>query len=355
MESVVINGVRVTPQSLPAWAAGQSGICREVADFLAEWWGPAAGIALQSSGSTGAPKCFCARREFLGESARASLAVFGLQAGQRALLCLPLRYIAGKMMVVRALVGGLHLVCAEPSSTPLPAPSEGFIDFAPLVPLQAARTLEQSDGRARLENVGTLLLGGGFIDGALERALQGLRCRVFASYGMTETFSHVALRRVNGRAASQAYTPLPHVQVAIDGAGRLGVSSAALGIDFLQTNDLAEWADEKKRLFRILGRCDAVICSGGVKIQAESVEAALAAAGVRALALPLPDAALGQCVALVHEPCAANTLAAALGALPRYHRPRRVFCIESLPRTATGKVSRAATVAWLAEQTADKS
>lgn len=343
-----INGQTVTAATLAAWRQGRTGIEAETADFLAEWWADSPTVALHSSGSTGTPKYFDAPKEFLCASARASLAAFGLHAGCRALLCLPLRYIAGKMMVVRALLGGWELVTAEPSSAPLPA--DACFDFAALVPLQAARTLEQADGRERLERIGTLLLGGGFIDAALEERLQGLsHCRVYASYGMTETYSHIALRRVNGAERSAAYTPLAGVSVTLSAAETLCITAPHLGIRRMETNDRAALTPAGS--FRILGRRDAVINSGGIKIQAEDIERHLAARGITALVLPAPHPQLGECVALLWEGSATEAeLQAALTDLPRYHHPKVLRHVTALPRTATGKIRRTpAADHWQAE------
>lgn len=337
--SLHINGQTVTPSTLAAWRQGRTGIEAETADFLAEWWADSPTVALHSSGSTGTPKLFEAPKEYLCASARASLAAFGLQTGCRALLCLPLRYIAGKMMVVRALLGGWELVTAEPSSTPLPA--DTCFDFAAFVPLQAARTLEQEDGQERLERIGTLLLGGGFIDPALEERLQGLtHCRVYASYGMTETYSHIALRRVNGAERSAAYTPLAGVSVTLSAEQTLCITAPHLGITLsMETNDRAELTPAGS--FRILGRRDAVINSGGIKIQAEDIERHLAALGITSLAFAAPDPFLGEGVALLWEGSTTfDELRVAIRTLPRYHRPQIVRHVKQLPRTETGKLKR---------------
>lgn len=345
-ESLCLNGERISAATLPAWRRGKEGILSDVADFLAAWWGAGETVPLHSSGSTGAPKTFDARKAYLRASARASLAAFGLPADGSALLCLPLRYIAGKMMVVRALVGGWQLTAAEPSSTPLS--EDAAFDFAAMVPMQAARTLELPDGAARLSRIGTLLLGGGFIDPALEQALAQLPTRVYVSYGMTETYSHIALRRLNGAEQSPYYTPLSGVQVSLSAGGTLCITAPHIGVQGMETNDIADITPDGR--FRILGRRDAVINSGGVKIQAESIETALAARGITALALPQPDPLLGQTVALLHEPCDPAALQAALDTLPRYHRPKALYPVDTLPRTATGKPARAAAAAWLKAQ-----
>ncbi len=320
------------------------GLAGEVADFLDAWDSPSPCLRLQTSGSTGEPTSLEADKQFLRASACMSCRAFGLREGQCALLCLPLRYIAGKMMVLRALVSGMKLALVEPCSDPLAALEEADcrLDFAPLVPLQAARALERDGGTAQLGRIGTLLLGGGFIPPALEEALQALPCRAYASYGMTETFSHVALRRLNGAERSESYRPLPGVSLSLSAAGTLCISAPMLGIRSLETNDLAE--AERDGSVRILGRRDAVICSGGLKIQAEALERRLhAATGLELIAVPRSHPTLGSCVALLWEgpPEAEAALRAACRRLPRHHRPRRLRRGSALPRPAPGTTARA--------------
>ncbi len=338
--AISIGGGTITPGSLPEWRQGKTGIRAELADFLEAWWSDSPTMPLRTSGSTGKPKCLHATKKAMAASAAATCRAFALRPGNTALLCLPLRYIAGQMMVVRALVGGLNLIITEPSSTPLDRLAHD-IDFAPLVPMQVASTLNQPWGAAALARIRTLLLGGGFVDAALEARLQKLPCRVFTSYGMTETLSHIALRNTNGPQRSEYYTPLPGVALSLSAAGTLQISVPYLGIDTLTTNDLAEISPDGR--FRILGRVDAVINSGGVKIQAEDIERTLyARTGLQVVALPLPHPVLGQCVALLWEGDAQQeaTLRAACATLPRYHQPQHLHrCV--LPRTGNGKIARA--------------
>lgn len=338
--AISVDGSTITPATLATWSRSRSGIQAELADFLAEWWGDAPTIALQTSGSTGRPRTMAASRAAMCASAAATCRAFGLKAGDSALLCLPLCYIAGKMMVVRALVGGLKLITREPSSTPL-AGLASPVDFAPLVPMQLSSTLALEEGMAQLSRVRTILLGGGFVDAALESRLQELPVRVFTSYGMTETLSHIALRAANGPARRDSYTPLPGVETSLSPAGTLQVSAPHLGIHRLVTNDLAEILPDGR--FRILGRVDAVINSGGVKIQAEEIEQTLhRLTGLQVLALPLPHPRLGQCVALLWEgPAEAEApLRTACASLPRYHQPHFMHRAP-LPRTPSGKPARA--------------
>ncbi len=338
---ICINGETITPQNLAQWKQGKSGILADVADFLEEWYAPQATMPLHTSGSTGKPTCIQAAKPAMVASAELSCRVLGLYHGNTALLCLPMQYIAGKMMVVRALVAGLSLRVTEPSTTPLDALDED-LDFAAMVPLQVSRTLAHEQGITSLGRIRTLLLGGGFIDPALEETLQTLPCHIYASYGMTETLSHIALRRVNGPAASDTYTPLPGVSVRTDDEGVLTLSAQHLGITELKTNDVAEIRENGQ--FLILGRRDAVINSGGIKIQAEELENRLHAAvrDITVVALAAPHPELGECVALLWEgqPAAEAELLQACDTLPRHHRPHHLLRVE-LPRTESGKPARA--------------
>ncbi len=328
-----------------AWRQ-RGGILSELADFLDEWDSPCPTMALQTSGSTGKPTLLHAGKDAMRASALMSCRAFGLQQGDTALLCLPLRYIAGKMMVVRALVGRLRLVVVEPCADPLATPDlEGVsLDFAPLVPMQAIRCLARRNGRAQLAGIRNLLLGGGFVEPELEAALQDIpTCRAYASYGMTETLSHVALRRLNGAERSPFYSTLPGVTAGLSAEGTLCLRAPHLGIRHLETNDLAEM--NAAGGFLILGRRDAVINSGGIKIQAEEVEGHLrSATGLTLIAVPRPHPELGQCLALLWEGSEEEEprLRAACQTLPRYHRPHLLHHLTALPRTATGKLARAA-------------
>lgn len=349
-EHFILNGRPVDARSV---CSGQfsprSKSESEALSFLREWYGSAEGIALQSSGSTGAPKHFIASRDAMRASAALSNRIFGLSADSSALLALPLSYIAGKMMLVRALISGLHLQLADPDSRILSRLDNALgsgarSSFAPLVPMQLSRTLEQPDGLAALERIDCVLVGGGFVDPALEDALQTTPCRLYASYGMTETLSHIALRRLNGPERSSWYTPLPGVTLRLNEDACLVISAPHLGLSDMATNDRAELLADGH--FRILGRRDAVINSGGIKIQAEALEEQLrAATGLKLLLVGTPHSLLGSCLTLLIEgrpsPEQELKLRQACAALEPHRRPRRRLDLDQLPRTASGKIARA--------------
>jgi O-succinylbenzoic acid--CoA ligase len=338
---------------------------RAALEFCAEWLAGGEAFVVHSSGSTGAPKPVRLARAQMEASARATGQALGLRPGMVALACLPTRYIAGRMMLVRGLELGLPLAVVEPEAQPLRAlPPALEIAFASFVPLQAQATLAGTAAeRARLDRLHALLVGGGPVSAALEEALQGVAAPVYHTYGMTETATHVALRRINGPQRSDAFTPLPGVETRLDQRGCLALRGAVTGGAWLQTNDVAELRHPMTAgAFVWLGRWDNVINSGGVKVQVEQVEAqverllpGLLGGERRFFVAGLPDERLGQAVTLVIEGAALPpeqeaALLAALRAvlapaLGSYAAPRRIVAHARFAETPTGKVDRPGTLA----------
>lgn len=312
-------------------------------EFLAEWRDATPTVRVKTSGSTGEPKPLDVEKTRMAASARTTCDFLGLRKGDSALLCLPLDYIAGKMMVVRALERGLRLICHEPSSHPMRGLTE-TPDFAALTPMQVWETLRDERERETLFGIGNVIIGGGAVDPDMAQGLQGARGAVWSTYGMTETLSHIALRRVNGPAASEWYTPFDGVGVSQTIDGRLVIEAPSVSPTRLTTNDIAELRTrpDGKTQFRILGRADNVICSGGIKIQAEEVERLLdGKIGVPFMITWRQDPKLGQAVTLVMEGGDAEAARTACEAiLPKYWRPKTIEVVERLPRTETGKVKR---------------
>ena len=308
-----------------------------IEEFLAEWQNDSPSVLVHTSGSTGKPKPLWVEKRRMEASARITCEFLGLHAGDTALLCLPLDYIAGKMMVVRALTCGLRLVSVEPCGMPV---WDQPIDFAAMVPLQVWNLLHDEAGRKRLMEVKHLIIGGGAIDDALARELRSFPHAVWSTYGMTETLSHIALRRLSGLDASDWYSPFPSVEVKANADNCLVINAPLVHDGPLTTNDIVELADGR---FKVLGRKDNVICSGGVKIQIEEVERMLRPH----LAWPYmvtyaPDPRLGQQVVLLLERGDASEAATVCQAiLPKYWQPRHIMVVSRLPYTATGKPARA--------------
>ena len=267
-----VGNVLVSRENPADFVEYPQGIQADLARFFGEWFSDAPTLSVHTSGSTGEPKVWRVRKEQMMNSARITCEALGLRAGDRALLCMPLDYIAGKMVVVRALVAGLELVVREPSGHPLADIVEP-LHFAAMVPLQVYDSLQIEEEEKRLAAVGNLIIGGGAIDRALEERLRAMPNRVYSTYGMTETLSHIALRRLNGPEASAFYHPFPSVRLALSEEQTLVIDAPLVCDELLHTNDVAELRADGS--FRILGRRDNIVSSGGIKIQLEQVEEAL--------------------------------------------------------------------------------
>lgn len=247
-------------------------------DFLSEWNNDSDRVLVHTSGSTGKPKPMMVEKKRMLNSARITCDFLGLKPGDSALLCMSLDYIAGKMVVVRSIERHLHLISVSPSGHPLKdidmKDVNGEITFAAMVPMQVYNTLQVPEERERLTHIRHLIIGGGAIDASLEKELQALpgNIAIWSTYGMTETLSHIALRRINGAEASEWYQPFDSVKISQTEEGCLVIDAPLVCAETLVTNDIVEI--EKLR-FRIKGRKDNVICSGGIKIQIEEVEALL--------------------------------------------------------------------------------
>ena len=309
--------------------------------FLDEWHDGSPTLLVHTSGSTGKPKPLWVEKRRMEASARITCGFLGLQQGDTALLCMPLDYIAGKMMVVRALACGLRLVSVEPSAHPMKGLDDSPIDFAAMVPLQVVRTLEVPEERERLLRVRHLIIGGGAIDEELEQALQDFPHAVWSTYGMTETLSHIALRRINGAQRDDHYTPFEGVGISLNDEGCLVIDAPAVCPTPLTTNDRASLADDGRR-FRILGRRDNVICSGGIKLQTEEIERKLRTRlHVPFMVTKRRDAALGEAVVLlVEDRDTEQYQAVCRDTLYKYERPKLILSVERIPLTETGKPAR---------------
>ncbi len=357
-----------------AWRAGpglSDNACAAL-DFMQAWLCGGAAFEVRTSGSTGAPKPIWLTREQMEASARATGAALGLAPHHVALVALPAHYIAGRMMLVRGCVLDLDMCLVEPAGDPFAGlADDAQIDFAAFVPLQLQSLLDialiaSSDScfpeetarslryRRLLDGMAAILVGGGPVSATLEARIGQLAAPVYHTYGMTETATHVALRRMNGSSADGRFVPLPGVVLGSDARGCLHIRGPMTGGATVQTNDQVEIYPDGT--FVWLGRWDNVINSGGVKVQVEQVEAAAARVAAeqpelglarrRFFVAGLPDDRLGQEVVMVVEGLPLDDdpevhLLRALGQkLPRYHAPRRLLYLPAFADTATGKIDR---------------
>ena len=313
---------------------------KELYLFLDEWFSDSNFILAQTSGSTGDPKPIELPKLVMQKSAERTIEYFGLQKNNRLLLSLPCRYIAGKMMVVRAIVGQMNLITVDPATDFDFLEHEKF-DFGAMVPNQVFKLFEQPSGKEKLQNIRNLLVGGSAISTVLKSQISQLSSRVVITYGMTETASHIAIRELSGNRRSDFYHCLPGISVSLGENDCLQIHHPEF-TEPIQTNDLAELQSPVS--FRILGRADSVIISGGIKYSPESLEKKLEPIiNGRFVISSVPDEKLGEQLILVIEGKSFDThilkQKIALILTP-YESPKSIWFIDLFPETNSGKIIR---------------
>lgn len=306
----------------------------QVAKFLEEWLNFSETIKIKTSGSTGIPKEITLSKQHMINSARATGSYFKTGNGVQALLCLSAEYIAGKMMIVRAMVLGWDLHVVTPSKTSLTEYDNDY-DFVAMVPYQVWHSL------SALNKVKKLIIGGGSIPPELEEQLQELDTEVFATYGMTETCTHVAVRRINGPARSDRYTALPDVKFKTDNRNCLIIDAPKITDEPLFTNDVVELNSPSS--FRWVARFDNVINSGGVKLYPEQIELELTQHITQPFFIASEkDDKLGERLILIFEgdESMVPNLSKVFDNLESVKRPKRVYSMSRFPYTETGKLKR---------------
>lgn len=348
-EPILLEGKAYTRKSLLEYCAAQEadpGVPRwrkEALAFITLFLDPGEkAISQRSSGTTGDPKSYTLSRDAMLNSACRTLDFFGLTGGEKALLNLPVHYIAGKMMVVRALLGGLDLLLQEPSSRPLQHLNED-VAFAAMVPLQIEESLLHEDPIGRISS---LLIGGGELHPATRDKLSSIRApQVYETFGMTETYTHFALRRINGPDPDKHFRLLKDVFISKDPRGCLEVHVPGVTPAPVLTNDLVEISKEGEG-FNWLGRFDNLINSGGIKIIPELLEEKVREfLGKECLVLPEADRKLGHRLVLLVEfegadPPLDYWMKELRTRLSGYELPKRIISTRSLPRNASMKPDR---------------
>ncbi|WP_234734089.1 AMP-binding protein [Tellurirhabdus bombi] len=338
------------------WPPAKTEYEQQALAFCQSWVAGQESFVLKTSGSTGTPKPISLNRQQMRASAQLTGLTFGLQAGDEALVCLNVQYIAGIMMLVRGMELGLRLTVVEPVAQPLEGLQNPVFDFAAFVPLQLQTILTQSpESRPILDRMKAILVGGAAVSPSLAEQLQTLKVPVYSTYGMTETVSHIAIRRVNGPEASDVFSVLNGVEVGVDERSCLHITAAATNFQRQQTNDVVELLEQKEdrfTAFRLIGRADSIINSGGVKIQPELIERVVADALTRSgdsrrlFIAGLPDERLGQRVVLVTEgpPLAEEAIRViqeqTRSELGAYFVPKAVLAVPVFAETPTGKIDK---------------
>ena len=306
---------------------------KPVGDFLLDWFDSKSFIEMETSGTTGTPKKIMVSKQAMVDSALATGDFFDIHPGNKVLQCLPVKYVAGKMMLVRAMILGLDLEFVAPSSHPLKN-NEISYDFVAMVPLQAQNSLSE------LKQVKKMIVGGAAINKTLEKQLLKLPTEVFETYGMTETITHIAARKLG----EKAFTVLPNVTISYDDRNCLVIHAPRISDEVIITNDIVELVNENQFIF--LGRMDNVINSGGIKLIPEQIEHKLAnKIHERFFIASRPDTELGEKVILVIEGNKQVFDDSLYEGLDKYEKPKESIYISNFKETTTGKVLRKETMA----------
>ncbi|RAJ16284.1 AMP-binding protein [Olleya aquimaris] len=318
---------------------------KDLGNFLLDWLDDKDVISVNTSGSTGQPKTIQLNKQAMVHSAIATGDFFKLQPGDSALHCLPTTYIAGKMMLVRAIVLGLELDVVEPTTNPIFDPEKHY-DFCAMIPVQVLKTVH------RINNIKTLIVGGAPVSYQLKDKLQGLKTKVFETYGMTETITHIAVKPLNASTVTSSavershFQTLPNITISQNKKDCLVIEAPQLIASKIETNDIVKLHSNTS--FQWLGRLDNVINSGGVKLFPEQIEAKLQSTiNSRFFISSEKDNTFGEVAILVIE-AESNTLKPdVFSKLTAIETPKNVYAISPFSETSSGKIDRNKTLARL--------
>lgn len=313
----------------------------EVVDFLEKWYDSNESIEVYTSGSTGSPKQIKLTKNAMRASATKTAHFFSFKAKDTSLLGMSAKYIAGKMMIVRAIVSDLTLYLVKPSSKPLEGVNV-LIDFLPMTPHQLLESW--NNNVESINKVQNILLGGGPIHHEHEKIVFQLSAKVYHGFGMTETITHIAIKSLSN--PDQPYVPLDGIKLSVGAKGQMVIQGDHLA-ETVVTNDLIEINADQT--FMWLGRLDNVINSGGVKLLPELIESKLKPfmEDVAFFIHKEEDVMLGEKVVLLIESTGNSELSALdqtiVSVLDKYERPKKIYVIPSFVLTETGKINRKAT------------
>jgi len=308
--------------------------------FLQEWFSDSETLIAKTSGSTGVPKLVAINKEFMENSAKATGAFFDLKEETKALCCLSTEYIAGKMMVVRALTLGWELDVVAPISNPLENLFDTY-DFCAMVPMQVKASLWD------LHLVKKLLIGGGVVANELQEALQNVDTLCYVSYGMTETVSHIAVKRLNHHSNSsnvnkEYYKAFDNITLSKDDRNCLVIDAPLLNEEQIITNDIIDLHSTSE--FEWIGRFDNVINSGSVKLHPEQIEKELSKIITqRFFVAGLADEVLGEKLVLIVEGGQTEFDLSGLE-LSKYQLPKEILFVSKFVETETNKIQRTKTL-----------
>lgn len=305
---------------------------KPVGNFLLDWFDHNPFIEMMTSGTTGKPKIIRVEKQAMVNSALATGDFFDLNPGDKVLNCLPVNFIAGKMMFVRGFILGLDMDFVAPSSFPMQKNDTKY-DFVAMVPLQAKNSINE------LKDVKKMIVGGVSMSSTLENQLSHLPTEVYETYGMTETITHIAAKRVG----EKAFTVLPNVTISYDENNCLVIHAPKISNEIIVTNDLVELVNENQFVF--LGRHDNIVNSGGIKLIPEQIEEKLSDKIVqRFFVAGKPDDTLGEKLVLVIEGEKQKISDSIFKDLDKYEKPKEVLFVYKFIETDNGKIKRKETL-----------
>ncbi len=324
---------------------------KHVWSFSVDWFNPKVKtIAVKTSGSSGKPKTILHKKEFMRNSALLTSEALGLSEVKSALLCLPANKISGMMMLARVFENKMFLQGIEPIAAPLlKIGTDLKIDFAAFTPMQFSQVISSKKAFSKAEKIKTVILGGEGISDELLTTIKRMKNNVYATFGMTETISHIALKKLNGKNADKYFRVLPSVRVSMSKENCLVVNAPRLGVKNLVTNDVVKIISPTQ--FEWLGRVDNVINSGGLKIHPEEVEASLRSKiDVPFFISGIKDAVSGQKPCLVLEKRSLSKqkieeLKLAFSKLDKKSRPKEIWLVPEFAKTENRKLKRKETMA----------
>lgn len=321
---------------------------KSIAMFLLDWYDDKSDIKVQTSGSTGMPKTISARKSAMLISAKLTCDYFELVPGDSALLCLPVQFIAGKMMLVRAMERNLHLYVTQPTGTPLINHTH-LIDFAAVTPFQLENSLNHASNS--IAKISTIIIGGGAIPKQLNERIKKTTVSptCFATFGMTETLTHIAIKQLNRfplklRQPQSYFECLSGITVSQDERDCLVIQAAHLNDMPIITNDVVRILSDSR--FEWMGRWDNIINSGGVKLNPEIIESKIAPflPKHRFFIHKQKHSSLGEIPVIVIESNQPISLPTWDKVLDKYEIPKNIYYLKSFIETKTGKVKRFATL-----------
>lgn len=304
-----------------------------VGNFLLDWLDSNDYVSVSTSGTTGLPKIIKIDKSAMINSAIMTGDYFNIQPGDKALHCLPSRYISGKMMLVRAMILGLELDMVAPTLYPAYDEQKEY-DFSAMIPLQLKNSLK------RLDNIKTLIVGGASVSKALIENIQNLKVNIYETFGMTETISHIAVKKLNHNTPRMsAFETLPNVSVSKNKQDCLIIDAPKLRNETIATNDLVNLINENQ--FEIIGRYDNMINSGGVKVYPELIELKLQdLIEHRFFIASETDNDFGQKVIMVVENETTDFDKEVFSQLEKHEVPKAIYSIPKFLETETGKLLR---------------